>query len=204
MPRRLRGPRAWLATAAAGRAARARARRPAGPARGLVGRSRSGEGATAPALLRGRRRRRCCSPRSRPWWPCSPRPWWSTGGAPGRRASGDVTARLQTLGYAVPGTVVAVAVYIPLAWIDRQLDGALDTGLLLTGTAIGLVLAYVVRFQALALLRGRRAHGPAGPCARRRGAVAGRRPLAGALRRPPAAAVAGHRHRRGCSCSSRR
>ena len=63
---------------------------------------------------------------------------------------GDVTARLQTLGYAVPGTVVAVAVYIPLAWIDRQLDGAFDTGLLLTGTAIGLVLAYVVRFQALA------------------------------------------------------
>jgi len=63
---------------------------------------------------------------------------------------GDVTARLQTLGYAVPGTVVAVAVYIPLAWIDRQLDGAFGTGLLLTGTAIGLVLAYVVRFQALA------------------------------------------------------
>jgi iron(III) transport system permease protein len=63
---------------------------------------------------------------------------------------GDATARLQTLGYAVPGTVVAVAVYIPLAWLDRRIDGAFGTGLLLTGTAVGLVLAYLVRFQALA------------------------------------------------------
>jgi iron(III) transport system permease protein len=63
---------------------------------------------------------------------------------------GEATARLQTLGYAVPGTVVAVAVYIPLAWLDRRIDGLLGTGLLLTGSAIGLVLAYVVRFQALA------------------------------------------------------
>ena len=64
--------------------------------------------------------------------------------------AGAATARLQTLGYAVPGTVVAVAVYIPLAWLDRRIDGLLGTGLLLTGTAIGLVLAYLVRFQALA------------------------------------------------------
>jgi iron(III) transport system permease protein len=63
---------------------------------------------------------------------------------------GGATARLQTLGYAVPGTVVAVAVYIPLAWLDRRIDGAFGTGLLLTGTAVGLVLAYLVRFQALA------------------------------------------------------
>ena len=63
---------------------------------------------------------------------------------------GGTIARLQTLGYAVPGTVIAVAVYIPLAWLDRRIDGMLGTGLLLTGTAIGLVLAYLVRFQALA------------------------------------------------------
>jgi iron(III) transport system permease protein len=72
----------------------------------------------------------------------------------GKRAQpsrvGDASARLQTLGYAVPGTVVAVAVYIPLAWLERRIDGVLGTGLLLTGTAIGLVLAYLVRFQALA------------------------------------------------------
>ncbi len=78
----------------------------------------------------------------------------------GRRArpsrTGAVAARLGTLGYAVPGTVVAVAVYTPLAWLDRRLvDGGrellgLDLGLLFTGTILGLVVAYVVRFQALA------------------------------------------------------
>ena len=79
----------------------------------------------------------------------------------GRRARpsriGSASAALATLGYAVPGTVVAVAVYTPLAWLDRRLGDAagsllgIDTGLLITGTAIGLILAYVVRFQALAM-----------------------------------------------------
>jgi iron(III) transport system permease protein len=55
--------------------------------------------------------------------------------------------RAGTLGYAIPGTVAAVAVYVPLAWLDRRAPG-----LLLTGTAVGLVLAYLVRFHALALL----------------------------------------------------
>ena len=69
---------------------------------------------------------------------------------------GAVAARLGALGYAVPGTVVAVAVYTPLAWLDRRLvDGGrellgVDVGLLFTGTILGLVVAYVVRFQALA------------------------------------------------------
>ena len=69
---------------------------------------------------------------------------------------GALSSRLGALGYAVPGTVVAVAVYTPLAWIDRRLaDGGrdilgIDPGLLFTGTILGLVVAYVVRFQALA------------------------------------------------------
>jgi iron(III) transport system permease protein len=53
--------------------------------------------------------------------------------------------RASAIGYAVPGTVVAVAVYVPLAWIDQRLGV-----LLLTGSAVGLVLAYVVRFHGLA------------------------------------------------------
>jgi len=75
--------------------------------------------------------------------------------APSR--AGTAAARLSGLGYAVPGTVAAVAVYVPLAWLDRRLDGAagslfgLDPGLLITGSAAGLVAAYVVRFHALAL-----------------------------------------------------
>jgi iron(III) transport system permease protein len=70
---------------------------------------------------------------------------------------GRIAARLTSLGYAVPGTVVAVAVYVPAAWLDRRLDGAaeallgVDPGLVLTGTVLGLVVAYVVRFHALAL-----------------------------------------------------
>jgi iron(III) transport system permease protein len=54
--------------------------------------------------------------------------------------------RASAVGYAVPGTVVAVAVYVPLAWVDRRLGA-----LVLTGSAIGLVYAYVVRFHGLAL-----------------------------------------------------
>ena len=79
----------------------------------------------------------------------------------GRRTSpsriGGLAASLSSLGYAVPGTVVAVAVYTPLAWIDRRLAGGadswlgLDLPLLFTGTMLGLVLAYLVRFHALAL-----------------------------------------------------
>jgi len=69
----------------------------------------------------------------------------------GSRAGSDrigaAAARSATLGYAIPGTVVAVAVYGPLSWVERQLD----VGLFLTGSAVGLVLAYLVRFQALAL-----------------------------------------------------
>jgi iron(III) transport system permease protein len=79
----------------------------------------------------------------------------------GRRARpsrwGAASARVSTLGYAVPGTVIAVAVYTPLAWLDRRLgDGAaalgFDLGLLFTGTVLGLVVAYLVRFHALAYL----------------------------------------------------
>ncbi len=68
---------------------------------------------------------------------------------------GRTTARLATIGYAVPGTVVAVAVYVPLVWVDRRLvDGAdaafgTDIGLVFTGSILGLVIAYLVRFHAL-------------------------------------------------------
>ena len=51
----------------------------------------------------------------------------------------------------MPGTVVAVAVYVPLSWLDHRIDDATGAGLLITGTAAGLVLAYIVRFHGLAL-----------------------------------------------------
>ncbi|HEV7720074.1 MAG TPA: ABC transporter permease subunit, partial [Iamia sp.] len=77
----------------------------------------------------------------------------------GKRGSrsrvGRVLARLATVGYAVPGTVVAVAVYGPLVWFDRHMVDVAESfdrhiGLLTTGTILGVVLAYTVRFHALA------------------------------------------------------
>jgi iron(III) transport system permease protein len=65
--------------------------------------------------------------------------------------AGAWAARASALGYAVPGTVVAVAVYVPLAWLDHRIDDATGAGLIITGTAAGLVVAYVVRFHGLAL-----------------------------------------------------
>src|SRR5215210_5055347 len=60
-----------------------------------------------------------------------------------------VAARTATIGYGLPGSVVAVAVIVPLGWLERRIDGVAGTGLLLTGTVIGLFYAYVVRFLAL-------------------------------------------------------
>jgi len=60
-------------------------------------------------------------------------------------------ARLATVGYAVPGPVVAIGVLGMLAAADTVLD-ALGSGLggvLVTGTVAGLVYAYAVRFLAL-------------------------------------------------------
>jgi iron(III) transport system permease protein len=73
-----------------------------------------------------------------------------------RSRFGSASARLATLGYAVPGTVVAVAVYVPLVGFDRRAAHwaedvlGLDTGLIFTGTILGLLVAYIVRFLALA------------------------------------------------------
>jgi iron(III) transport system permease protein len=65
-------------------------------------------------------------------------------------------ARAATIGYGLPGSVVAVAVIVPLGWLDRRIDDVagsvlgVDVGLIFTGTVIGLFAAYAVRFLALA------------------------------------------------------
>ena len=65
--------------------------------------------------------------------------------------------RAASLGYAVPGSVIAVGILIPLAAFDRTLDTfmretfGVSTGLLLLGSIAGMVFAYVVRFMAVAL-----------------------------------------------------
>ncbi|NIZ09982.1 iron ABC transporter permease [Pseudooceanicola sp. HF7] len=78
----------------------------------------------------------------------------------GVRLSGAALPRLllpvTTIGYAAPGAVLAVGILIPLAALDNRVaDGILaltgfDPGLMLTGTAFAVVLAYCVRFFAIA------------------------------------------------------
>jgi iron(III) transport system permease protein len=65
-----------------------------------------------------------------------------------KRPSGAIMARLATLGYAVPGPVIAIGVLVTLAALDRS--GWLPDGWLLVGSAIGLIYALVVRFLAVA------------------------------------------------------
>ncbi len=65
--------------------------------------------------------------------------------------------RLVGLGYAVPGTVIAVGVLIPVTrldnWLAGQWESAFGTnpGLLLTGGIAALIYAYLARFLAVAL-----------------------------------------------------
>ncbi|MEE2023925.1 MULTISPECIES: ABC transporter permease [Alkalimonas] len=68
-----------------------------------------------------------------------------------------VPVRLAALGYAIPGTVIAIGVMLPLAFLDRHIDllaeqwFGIRTGLLFSGTLFALLLAYSVRFLAVSL-----------------------------------------------------
>ncbi len=78
----------------------------------------------------------------------------------GVRMAGRRLARLvlpvTTLGYAAPGAVLAVGLLVPLAALDHKVADAVlaltgyDPGLMLTGTAAAIVLAYAVRFFGIA------------------------------------------------------
>jgi len=63
---------------------------------------------------------------------------------------------LTTVGYAAPGAVLALGFLVPLAALDHRVADAVlavtgrDPGLLITGTAAALVLAYTVRFFGVA------------------------------------------------------
>jgi iron(III) transport system permease protein len=65
--------------------------------------------------------------------------------------------RFVSMGYAIPGTVIAVGVLIPFAWFDNSLDAFLtkhfdiSSGLLISGTIFTLVFAYLVRFLAVSI-----------------------------------------------------
>ena len=66
-----------------------------------------------------------------------------------------LAGQFASTGYALPGAVIAVGVLLPLAWIDHAVAPFLErlvgrpVGLILTGSSVGLVFAYVVRFLAV-------------------------------------------------------
>ncbi|MBK7767387.1 MAG: iron ABC transporter permease [Sulfuritalea sp.] len=68
-----------------------------------------------------------------------------------------LASRIVGLGYAVPGSVIAVGVLIPVTRLDHLLAGlwtqmtGVNPGLILTGGIAALVYAYLARFLAIAL-----------------------------------------------------
>ncbi|MCF2946712.1 iron ABC transporter permease [Paraglaciecola aquimarina] len=61
------------------------------------------------------------------------------------------------LGYALPGTVIAIGALVILSWLDIQINGITEAwfeqsvGLILSGTLFALVLVYCIRFLAVAM-----------------------------------------------------
>ena len=76
----------------------------------------------------------------------------------GRLARGPIGQTIvpaASIGYAVPGTVLAIGLLTPLAAIDNAFAGLVETvfgvspGLIITGTGLALIYAYAVRFLAI-------------------------------------------------------
>jgi iron(III) transport system permease protein len=66
-----------------------------------------------------------------------------------------VAAQFASMGYALPGAVIAVGVLAPIAWLDGALARLAESmlgyrlGLVLTGSAAAVLFAYAVRFLAV-------------------------------------------------------
>lgn len=67
----------------------------------------------------------------------------------------NLGVRLSAMGYAIPGTVIAVGILIPVTRLDQAIDNWMratfdvSPGLLLSGTITALIFAYLVRFLAV-------------------------------------------------------
>ena len=63
--------------------------------------------------------------------------------------------RVATIGYALPGTVLAVGIVLPIVWADNLIQSTISTifsiesGPILQGTVFVMLLAYLVRFLAV-------------------------------------------------------
>jgi len=74
-----------------------------------------------------------------------------------RSTAGSVLIRVASLGYALPGTVLAIGLLMPLSTIDNFIANTarewfgISTGLLLTSSGVALIYAYTVRFLAISV-----------------------------------------------------
>jgi iron(III) transport system permease protein len=66
-----------------------------------------------------------------------------------------LAVQVSAMGYAVPGSVIAVGILLPIGTLDNAIDAwmrstfGISTGLLLSGTIAALIFAYLVRFLAI-------------------------------------------------------
>lgn len=77
----------------------------------------------------------------------------------GVRINGSIVVRMATrfasIGYAVPGTILAIGIIIPLGAFDNTVDGIMkstfgvSSGLLISGTIVAIIYGYTARFLAL-------------------------------------------------------
>jgi iron(III) transport system permease protein len=69
----------------------------------------------------------------------------------------QAASTIPAISYAVPGTVLAIGLLIPLAGLDNTIDAGMrsffgvSTGLVLSGSVFAIVLAYTIRFLAASL-----------------------------------------------------
>ncbi len=74
-----------------------------------------------------------------------------------RRLSTKLAGRVAGVGYAVPGTVIALGLLTPLAWLDFRMNDMTRAwfdwtpGLVLTGSIVAVVIGYQTRFLGVAL-----------------------------------------------------
>ncbi len=74
---------------------------------------------------------------------------------PSKTVSGFI--QFVSLGYAMPGTVIAIGVLAPLGWLDIKLNMFTNAyfdvqpGLVFSGTVFALIFAYSIRFMSVAL-----------------------------------------------------
>lgn len=74
-----------------------------------------------------------------------------------RARSVRASVGIAGLGYALPGTIIAIGVIVPLAWLDHKIIDFVryytghNLGLIFSGTLFSLLFAYTVRFMAVSL-----------------------------------------------------